>query len=78
LVNSNWNEHWHLDGETRDRAQVVKVAGRLAVDLSALSPRTYTVVLRYSPRAFVAGALVTALALPLCLWLFMRARRRRG
>lgn len=74
LLNSNWNEHWRSEDP---RAPVVKVAGRLAVDLSGLAPGGHLIVLRYAPRSFTMGLWVSALAIPLCLVVFFRRHRRR-
>ena len=74
LVNENWNEHWRARG-----GRAVSVAGRLAI---AAPAGRATLVLRYRPRSFVVGALVSALALPLALAGFVlasfRRRRRRA
>ena len=71
LVNSNWNEHWKVD-----HGNVIKVAGQLAVDLAGLPPGRHTLHIRYAPRSFAIGAVLTALSLPLFGLLFFRARRR--
>ena len=73
LINSNWNEHWHC---LTPQAELVKPAGRLAVDLKGLGPGRHTLVLQYAPRSFFVGLAVSAVALPLCLFLFLRQRRR--
>ena len=74
LLNSNWNEHWRSEDP---RAPVVKIAGRLAVDLHGLGSGGHLVVLRYAPRSFTVGLCISALAIPLCLLLFIRRHRRR-
>jgi hypothetical protein len=74
LVNSNWNEHFRAEPAT---VPVVKVAGRLALDLRSLGPGRHTVVVRYAPRTFYIGCLVSALSLPVCVALFVRGARRR-
>ncbi len=71
LVNSNWNEHWKVD-----HGRVTKVAGRLAVDGLPLGRGTVT--LRYAPRSFDVGLIVSAVSLPLCLIGFAALRRRRS
>ncbi len=70
FVNSNWNEHWRTD-----LGRITRVAGRLSVDDLPLG--RHTVTLRYAPRSFTVGAIVTALSLPLALAAFALARRRR-
>lgn len=75
LLNSNWNEHFRAEPAA---VKVSKVAGRLAVDLSALPPGRHAITVRYAPRAFFLGVAISALSLPLGLLLFVRARRRRG
>lgn len=72
LINSNWNEHWH---SLTPQAPLAKPAGRLAVDLQALGPGRHTIVLRYAPRSFFIGLVISALSLPLCVLLFWRRRR---
>ncbi len=72
LLNSNWNEHWKSD-----LGQVTKAGGRLAVDLSMLPPGQHTIVVRYSPRSFTVGAVLTLLSFPLLFVLFFRAAKRR-
>ena len=74
LVNQNWNEHWHLtqgDGELR------AVAGRLAVRAPVGKHRF---VLRYRPRSFVVGEVLSfvslVVALGLVVWRRYRRRRR--
>ncbi|MCS6915868.1 MAG: hypothetical protein NZ890_21910 [Myxococcota bacterium] len=76
LINSNWNEHFKSHP-----GRITKVAGRLAVDLSGLGPGRHTITVRYAPRSFYLGAVLSALSLPLALAVFvwMRwLRRRRG
>ncbi len=72
VLNSNWNEHWKSSS-----GQVTKVGGRLAVDLSTLSPGQHTVVVRYAPRSFTVGVVVSGISVPLLFVLFFRAARRR-
>lgn len=77
VINSNWNEHWRLD-PLLPGARVTKVAGRLAVDLSGVTPGRHTIIVRYLPRSFTVGAATSAFALPLVFALFFLARRRRA
>lgn len=74
LINSNWNEHFRAEPAS---VPVVKLAGRLALDLRGLGPGRHTVVVKYAPRAFYVGCVVSALSLPLCAALFALASRRR-
>lgn len=79
-VNENWNEHWRVD-----HGEVVRVGPKLARDkdggrLGARVPAgRYTLAFVYRPRSFVAGAIVSALAIPLAIaaWIFSRRRRAR-
>lgn len=73
VVNSNWNEHWKSD-----KGRVTKVAGRLAVDLAGLLPGRHVVTLRYAPRSYFIGLVVSGLSLPGLLLAFGLLRRRRG
>jgi hypothetical protein len=77
-VNMNWNEHWKVNvgrvlmvGEKHKRD--VR-GGQLAVDMPA---GTETIVLRYRPTSFIAGAAISGVGGPVCLALFWWARRRR-
>ncbi|MFO0572721.1 MAG: hypothetical protein U1A78_01885 [Polyangia bacterium] len=74
LINSNWNEHFRAEPAG---AQAVKVAGRLAIDLRGLGPGRHTVVVKYAPRTFYVGCVVSALSLPLGAALFVLGLRRR-
>ncbi len=73
LVNLNWNEHWHSDdGEVvrfGPKWPADRDGGRLALRLTA--PRS-VVHLRYLPRSFVWGVIVSALALLGSLYLVRR------
>jgi len=87
-VNENWNEHWRVEliGDARraEYGEVVRVGPKLERDkdggrLGARVPAgRYTVAFIYRPRSFVAGAITSALAIPLAIaaWLFLRRRRR--
>jgi hypothetical protein len=77
LFNQNWNEHWKTT-----RGELVKWGqkwprdldgGRLAVAAPAGS---YSFAVYYRPRSFVAGALLSYVAMPLLLFLFLTHRRR--
>ena len=76
LLNSNWNEHFHLT-KPGSGARVVSLNGRLGVELSGLQPGRHTVEVVYSPRSFAVGLGLSTLAWPLAIWLFVR-RRRQG
>jgi len=88
-VNENWNEHWRLeligDSRTAENGELIRVGPKLERDkdggrLGARVPKgDYTVAFVYRPRSFVAGAITSALAIPLAIgaWLAMRRRRRR-
>ena len=79
-VNENWNEHWRVD-----RGEMVRVGPKLARDkdggrLGARVPAgRYTLAFVYRPRSFVVGMIVSALAIPLAIavWILLRRRRRR-
>jgi hypothetical protein len=87
-VNENWNEHWRLeligDSRTAENGELIRVGPKLERDkdggrLGARVPKgDYTVAFVYRPRSFVAGAIVSALAIPLAIgaWLTLRRRRR--
>jgi hypothetical protein len=55
---------------------VTSVLGRLAVDLGDAGPGRHVVTLVYRPRSFVAGAVVSGLALPALVGAALLARRR--
>ena len=86
-VNENWNEHWKLEllGDARDaeNGQILRVGPKLERDrdggrLGARVPRGhYTIAFVYRPRSFVVGAVVSALAIPLALGLWLALRRAR-
>lgn len=70
LLNSNWNEHWKSD-----RGKVIRHKGRLAVDLSEIPLGQQQIHVYYRPRSFVIGALLSSIAWPLCLALWLLFRR---
>lgn len=82
-VNENWNEHWRAELSTGASGEILRVGPKLARDhdggrLGARVPAgRYTVAFVYRPRSFVAGAIVSALAIPLALaaWIVLRRRR---
>jgi hypothetical protein len=78
LFNQNWNEHW-----TSPSGKVQKVGekwphdlvgGRLGVEVG---PGAQTVVVRYLPRSFVVGAVVSGCAIPLAIVIWLYRRRLR-
>ncbi len=73
LLNSNWNEHFVASPP----AVIHKAAGRLAVDLRALPPGRHVVTVRYAPRSFAIGRVLTLLAVPILAAVFVLTRRRR-
>lgn len=75
LLNSNWNEHFHLIRPGAG-ARIVSLDGRLAVELSGLPPGRHTAEVVYSPRSFTLGLLLSLVAWPLAIWLFVRRRRQ--
>ena len=74
LLDQNWNEHFHADLGTvqrwGDKVAMDRDGGRLSV---ALPPSRGTVQVRYRPRSFVVGCVVSLLAALAALLL----RRRR-
>jgi hypothetical protein len=78
LFNQNWNEHWKTT-----RGSIVKFGPKWPRDVDGgrlgVSAETgdYQFAVYYRPRSFVIGASLSALAWPLFLLLFLRARRRR-
>jgi hypothetical protein len=81
VFNQNWNEHWKTS-----RGEVVRGGpklprdrdgGRLAVDAPA---GTYTLVVRYLPRSFVIGSVLSGVGTPAAaayfIWWWRRRRRR--
>ena len=73
LLNSNWNEHFKVEPAA---ARIQKVAGRLAVDLSALGPGRHVVTVRYAPRSFAVGAVLGPLSMLVLLAVFVAASRK--
>lgn len=80
LFNSNWNEHFRLDGESLSRGARLsakdEAEGRLAVELSSLPPGRYTLQVRYAPRSFALGLGTSLIAWPLFILLFLNPRWR--
>ena len=79
LLNSNWNEHFHLRGPAAQAgAQIIHPDGQLAVDLRALPPGLHDIDVVYAPRSFSVGVALSLITLPLAvLWFVRRANRRR-
>lgn len=76
LLNSNWNEHFHIRRPAQG-ASIARVAGRLAVDLRGLSPGLHTIEVIYRPRSFTVGLALSLFCWPLFWALFwVRARRK--
>ncbi|MEO6950294.1 MAG: hypothetical protein ABI321_00670 [Polyangia bacterium] len=79
LLDMNWSEHFHASvGSVKrwgDKWPADKDGGRLAVELP---PTAGTVTVRYLPRTFVLGCIVTLLAALSTLFLARRARPRKG
>lgn len=73
LFNSNWNEHWRA--LSPPGAKVVSVEGRLGVAMTAPPAGPVEIVIDYAPRSFYVGAILSALSLPVALWIFLRRRR---
>jgi hypothetical protein len=78
LVNLNWNEHWHSDvGEVvrfGDKWPADHDGGRLGVRLPAMHG---VVTLRYRPRTFAMGLVVSLLSVAGVAFLTRRRRRDR-